>query len=228
MFSVALTGSIASGKSTVARYFSELGITVIDADRIAHRLVKHHPEVLQQIVEYFGPSILAEDKQLDRVKLRNIIFFNITSRTWLEQLLHPLIYKEIHSSIQTVKSIYCLLVIPLLFEARTTRLLKEKPDSGMAIELNRILLISTSKELQFQRAQERDHLEKKQIEAILSAQLPPAKSLDKTDDIIYNKTTLNDLRQSVERFHQLYLSFAHAKNIVLEQSAFLRYYLAIK
>jgi dephospho-CoA kinase len=226
MFTVALTGGIASGKSTVACCFAKLGISVIDADEIAHRLVNLHPAVLQQIVDSFGQSVLTEDKRLNRSRLRDIVFCNSEDRVRLEQILHPLIYKEIQSSFQTVKSVYCLLVIPLLLEERTISLLKKKSDSG--IELNRILLVTTTKELQFQRAYERDHIEKKQIEAILSAQIPPAKGLTQADDIIYNKTTLNDLNQSVERFHHMYLSFSRAKNIVLEQSAFLRYYLTLK
>ena len=227
MFTVALTGGIASGKSTVARYFSELGVTVIDADQIAHKILCD-PEILQQVVAYFGPSVLSADKQLHRPSLREIIFSDSKARRFLEQLLHPLIYKQIQASIQTVKSIYCLVVIPLLFEGRTTRLLKEKPASGIMVELNRIMLVTASKELQIQRAQERDQVKKEQIDVILSIQSPDNESLNKADDIIYNKTTLSDLHQSVARFHRMYLALAHAKNIVLEQSAFLRYYLALK
>ena len=216
MFIVALTGGIASGKSTVARYFSELGVSVIDADQIARKLVSV-PEILQQIVDYFGQSILTKDKQLDRSQLREIIFFNTKARNWLEQLLHPLIYKEIQSSVQIAKSAYCLLVIPLLLEERTASLLKEIPSSNESsyFELNRILLVTTSKKLQIQRAKERDHLEEKQIQAILSAQISPSESVNKADDIIYNEATLSDLRQSVARLHAMYLSFSHAKNIVL-------------
>lgn len=227
MFTVALTGGIASGKSTVARYFSELGVTVIDADGIAHKMMCN-PDVLQQVVAYFGPSVLTADKQLHRPSLRDIIFSDAEARNFLEQLLHPLIYKEIQASIQTVKSIYCLVVIPLLFEERTVSLFKEKPVSGITVELNRIMLVTASKELQIQRAQERDHLEKKQVDAILSVQNSPSESLNKADDIMYNKTNLSDLQQSVIRFHRMYLAFAHSKNIVLEQSAFLRYYLSPK
>lgn len=229
MFIVALTGGIACGKSAVSRYFSELGVNVIDADQIARELI-NAPETLQQIVDYFGPSILSSDKQLDRAQLRNIIFLNKKARDRLEQLLHPLIYKGIQASIQVVSSAYCLIVIPLLFEERTASLLKERPNSNKDgyVELNRILLVTTSNDLQVRRAKERDQLEEEQIQAILSAQIAPSESLTKADDIIYNKTTLSDLRQSVARLHQMYLSFAHYKNIILEQSPFLRYYLTLK
>lgn len=227
MFIVALTGGIASGKSTVARCFSDLGVTIIDADQIAHKMLCD-PTVIQQVVAYFGSSVLTADKQLHRPFLRDIIFSDSKARDFLEQLLHPMIYKQIQASIQTVKSIYCLVVIPLLFEERTACLLKGKPASGIAIELNRIILVTASKALQVQRAQARDQVKKKQIDAILSVQIPISESLNKADDIIYNQTTLSDLCQSVSRFHRMYLAFAHAKNIALEQSAFLRYYLAFK
>ncbi len=229
MFVVALTGGIATGKSTVARYFSELGVSVIDADQIARKLIIV-PETLQQLVDYFGQSILTKGKQLDRGQLRELIFFNPEARDWLEKKLHPLIYKEIQSSVHIVQSAYCLLVIPLLLEERTTILRKEIPSSNKKtyFELNRILVVTTSKKLQIQRAKERDHLEDNQIQAILSVQIPPSESVNKADDIIYNETSLTDLRQSVARFHAMYLAFSHAKNIVLEQSAFLRYYLTLK
>lgn len=227
MFTVALTGGIASGKSTVARYFAELGVAVIDTDQIARKLI-NTPKILSQVVDYFGSAILTKDKQLDRSRLRACIFSNKKSRDYLEQLLHPLIYKEIQASILVVKSIYCLVVIPLLFEERTSALHKEKKDLTSVIELNRTLLITTSQALQIQRARERDQIKKKQIDAILSVQVSSAISLKKADDIIFNETTLDNLRQSVERFHQMYLSFSHSKHIVLEQSAFLSYYLTLK
>ncbi|MES2142114.1 MAG: dephospho-CoA kinase [Pseudomonadota bacterium] len=222
MFTVALTGGIASGKSSAAGYFAKRGITVIDADQIARKLI-NTSEILSQVVEYFGPSIL-KNKELDRTKLRSRIFSDKEARDYLEQLLHPLIYREIQASILLAESVYCLVVIPLLFEEKTAVLLKEKQASRTAIELNRTLLVTTSKELQTRRARERDQLEQKQIDSILSIQISSAESLGKADDIIYNVTTLDNLYQSVERFHQMYLSFSHSNHIVLEQSAFLSYY----
>lgn len=227
MFTVALTGGIASGKSTVARYFFDLGVTVIDADEIAHQLLCV-PAVIEQIIAYFGPAILTADKQLHRPSLRNIIFSDSKARDFLEKLLHPLIYKQIQESILIVKSIYCLVVIPLLFEEKNMNLLKEKPVSGMAIELNRIMLVASSKKLQIQRAQSRDKVTREQVDAILSVQHPVKKSFMQADDIVYNETTLNYLHQSVARFHRMYLALAHAKNFVLEQSSIPSYYLAHK
>jgi len=226
VFTVALTGGIASGKSTVAAYFSGLGITIIDADQIARKLI-YHGYVLTKILDYFGPSVLTS-KQLDRTKLRDVIFSNTTARDWLEQLLHPLIYREIRAAMEIVESAYALIVIPLLFEARTAVLFNKKPNSDHFIALDRILLVTTAKDLQIQRLQEREHLQQEQIAAILASQILPEEALYKADDIIYNARGLADLLQAVKRFHQLYLSLSQTKNIVLEKSLFLRYYLSLK
>ena len=111
MFTVALTGGIASGKSTVARYFSRFGVSVIDADRISRELIDNIPEISLQLAARFGSSIFKENKSLDRAALRAIIFANPKDRYWLERLLHPLIYREIQRRIQNASGLYCFVVI---------------------------------------------------------------------------------------------------------------------
>jgi dephospho-CoA kinase len=116
-------------------------------------------------------------------------------------------------------------VIPLLLEGATASLLKKKPVANNYIELDRILLVSTSKESQIQRAYKRDHLQKPEIEAVLAAQISPAESLKQADDIIYNQSSLQDLYQASQALHAKYLSCL--KN-PLEEAAFLGYYLCFK
>lgn len=227
MFIIALTGGIASGKSTVARYFSKLGVTIIDADEIARELVDKSPELSQQITTHFGSSVLTNNK-LDRAKLRDIIFADSKQRYWLEQLLHPLIYREIQRCVQNPLQPYCIVVIPLLFESNTAVLLKEKPVTNNYISVNRILCVTTSRELQVQRAHERDHLEKDLINRILSVQISSQEGIKRSDDIIYNDSTLQSLHNSIETLHANYLSLARTQNNFLEQSPFLGYYLAFK
>jgi dephospho-CoA kinase len=224
VFNVALTGGFASGKSTITQCFAELGIDVIDADDFARKLITD-PAVLSQVLEYFGHSVLTKENQLNRILLREIIFSDSKARYWLENLLHPLIYKEIKSATRFIQSPYALIVIPLLFEERTSVLLKKKPTSENYIELNRILLVMSEKSLQKERAKTRDHLGESQIEAILAAQIPPNESLNKADDIIYNTSTLNNIRYAIHKFHQFYLSLAQSK-LALEESTYFRYYLA--
>ena len=115
MYIVGLTGGIGSGKSAVADRFEELGIEVIDADQISRKVVEPGMPALESIKEYFGGDILEGDA-LNRAKLRDIIFFDIKKRKWLESLLHPLINKLIRSSLENTSSDYSILVSPLLLE----------------------------------------------------------------------------------------------------------------
>ncbi|MEN9916704.1 MAG: dephospho-CoA kinase [Pseudomonadota bacterium] len=227
-FTVALTGGIGTGKSTIARYFADLGVSIIDADQISRKLIDNSPKIHNELIARFGAGIFKKNETLDRDKLRAIIFAYPKDRKWLEELLHPLIFREIKSSIQKATGIYNLVVIPLLFESRTSTLLKKKPSFPDFIQLDRILLVSASRELQIQRAHERDLLEKSQIKAILAAQISPEESVNKADDIIQNETSLLNLRNAVLALHEKYLSLLTPQKLPLDDSTFLGYYLAFK
>lgn len=95
---VALTGGIGSGKSTVADMFARLGVPVTDADIIARQVVEPGTPALQAIADHFGTRILAADGTLDRAALRQEIFADPAEKTWLNQLLHPLIHQETRAS----------------------------------------------------------------------------------------------------------------------------------
>lgn len=228
MFTVALTGGIATGKSTVARSFADLGVNVIDADQISRNLVDNSPKIRTELVEHFGSKILKKNATVDRDKLRTIIFACPKERKWLEELLHPLIFREIKNSIQNATGIYNLVVIPLLFESRNSELLKQKPFSTNFIQLDRILLVSASREFQIKRAHERDLLEKNQINAILAAQASPEENTNKADDILQNDTSLLNLHHSILVLHEKYLSLLAHSKLSLDDSTFLGYYLAFK
>ncbi len=228
MFTVALTGGIATGKSAIARNFADLGVNIVDADQINHNLLDNSPGIRAELVGHFGTSILKKNATIDKDKLRAIIFASPKEREWLEGLLHPLIFREIKSSIQKATGIYTLVVIPLLFESRTSKLLKKKPSSTNFIQLDRILLVSASRKLQIQRARERDLLEKKQIEAMLAAQISPEESINQADDVIQNDTSLQSLRNSTLALHEKYLSLLTPSKFSLDDSSFLGYYLAFK
>lgn len=228
MFTVALTGGIASGKSTVARYFAELGVSIIDADQIGRELLDKSPEIRQQLVTRFGASLLKKNETIDRDRLRAIIFAQPNEREWLELLLHPLIYQEIKLSIQKATGVYSLVVIPLLLENRTSKVFKKKPSLVNYIKLDRILLVTAPRELQIQRAEERDRLERKQIDAILAAQISPVASIKQADDIIHNESNLQSLHKSTQALHEKYLSLLSSPKNSLDDPSFLGYYLVFK
>lgn len=196
MLTIGLTGGIGSGKSTVAKYFSELGIEIIDTDELAREVVQPGTEALNKIIEKFGAGILDKEQHLDRKKLRNIIFKDVEARQWLEQLLHPLIRQCMRERIAHVKSPYCVAVIPLLVET--------KPNKS----IHRVLVVDSPENLQISRVQQRDKLTSAQVNAILKAQASRDQRLSAADDVIHNDGNLNHLKQQVTQLHQRYLKLS--------------------
>ncbi len=194
MLTIGLTGGIGSGKSTVADLFKKKGITIIDADYIAHDITRPGQICFDKIVETFGESILLPNKNLDRAQLRKIIFTDPLKRQWLEQLLHPLIRAEMQRLISAARSPYCIAVIPLLLETKPNPLIQ------------RILVIDTPEEQQIARCITRDHLSEKEIKAIMQTQVTREQRVAAADDIIDNHhRTPAELYPQVEKLHQFYL-----------------------
>lgn len=104
-YTVALTGGIGSGKSTVADAFAQLGVKVIDADVIARQVVEPGTPALQAIVGHFGPQMIAPDGTLNRRLLREKIFAHVEEKAWLNALLHPLIQQETRRQMQAATSL---------------------------------------------------------------------------------------------------------------------------
>lgn len=192
-FTIALTGGIGSGKSTVAHLFAERGIDIVDADKIAREIVQNQPNVLKSIREKFGDGILDSKQQLDRRALGNQIFADATKRRWLENLLHPLIRAEMAQQASLSRSAYCIKVIPLL---------NQRDDE------KRILVIDASRATQIKRVLERDNLSLSQVNAILHAQIPRYERLLIADDVILNDSNPLHLEEQVQKLHILYLTLA--------------------
>ena len=196
MLIVGLTGGIASGKSTASQYFESLGVPVIDADVIARQLVLPGKTALKQIGSRFGNHILNGDGQLDRAALRQIVFNDASARLDLEAILHPLIRTEIQHQIDALNAPYCILAIPLLIETEQTDL------------VNRVLVIDSDESLQYQRLQQRDHLDVDTIKAIIQTQASREQRLTAADDIVRNNGSVADLHRQLKQYHQHYLQTA--------------------
>jgi dephospho-CoA kinase len=197
MYKVGLTGGIGSGKSTVAKCFAKLGITVIEADSIIQELTKKNTVIFQKIVEYFGSDSLSGDGELNRVYLRSIIFKNTKKKKWLEDLLHPLAYKELERRANQAKSPYCILVIPLLAESPPPHKL-----------LDRVLLVTSPKKSQIERALKRDKSNTALIKAIIASQATNKQRLAIADNIIKNNKSINGLGDQIKVLHEKYLQHA--------------------
>ena len=120
---IGLTGGIASGKSTIAKYIKEhIDIPILDADQYSQDLIKPKSNCYKKVVAYFGPQIVdqhSSGNEINRALLKKIIFENSIHRSWIQNLLHPLIKEEmIEECNQFDKNKIILLVITLLFEAK--------------------------------------------------------------------------------------------------------------
>ncbi len=193
MYCVGLTGNIASGKSTVAAYFANLGIDVISADKIAKELTTSAQPAFQGIVNHFGQAILTKTGELDRRYLRQLIFKNPVERIWLEQYLHPMIRKQVEIQALASKSPYCLIEIPLL------------RDRALYPYLNRVLLVEAETEQQIERLATRDNSSKADALAILATQADAVTLHKLADDILTNSGSLVELQEKVVELHMRYL-----------------------
>ena len=195
-YTVALTGGIGSGKSTVANAFANLGINVIDADVIARQVVEPGTPALHAIVERFGVGILLADGNLNRRLLREHIFANEAEKSWLNALLHPLIQRETQRQMQQATSPYVLWVVPLLVENK----LWHKAD--------RVLVVDVTLQTQLLRTVQRDNVSEAHARQILAAQATRAQRLAVADDIIDNNGTPEAIALDVARLHASYLELA--------------------
>jgi dephospho-CoA kinase len=195
-FRVGLTGGIASGKSTAAKFFGALGIPIIDTDQLARDVVEPGQPPLERLVERFGPSILTEDGHLDRPALRNIVFSDPKARADLEALTHPAIGAAVEARSAEVGGVYQILVLPLLVE------------KSLGSQLNRVLVVDCDEDLQIRRLQARDGSTLEQARAILNVQTSRGARLKAAHDVIKNDGDMSAVRDQVEKLHALYLELA--------------------
>lgn len=195
-YTVALTGGIGSGKTTVANAFSRLGVNVVDADIIARQVVAPGTPALTAISAHYGTDIINADGSLNRRLLRERIFSSPAEKSWLNALLHPLIHQETQRQLAQTSSPYALWVVPLLVENQ----LQSKAD--------RVLVIDVAPEIQISRTMERDGVTREHAEHILAAQATREARLAVADDIIDNNGAPDAVASDVARLHAAYLDYA--------------------
>lgn len=194
VFTVGLTGGIASGKTAVSKRFHQLGAPVIDTDLIAREVVEPGEPVLAEIVAAFGDDIVDDQGRLRRRKLREIIFADPGKQALLEQILHPAIRLETRRRVAEVSAPYCVIVIPLLAE------------SGSFDWLDRVLVVDAPGEAQIERLMARDGVTEPQARASLAAQAGREVRLGIADDVIDNSGDIAGLDARVADLHARYLA----------------------
>ena len=193
MLTIGLTGGIGSGKSEVARLFQQLGVPVIDADRIAHELVQSGTDTLAEVVNTFGDTILTSAGDLDRAKLASIVFNSPAQKKKLERIIHPRVREQIREFKNRHKDqSYIVAVIPLLLESEQYDL------------IDRILVVNAAESVRIQRVQARDGRDPEQIRSIIDSQVDDETRLSAADDTLDNNGSLDNLRISVARLHRQY------------------------
>ncbi|MGH8318080.1 MAG: dephospho-CoA kinase [Steroidobacteraceae bacterium] len=196
IFRVGLTGGIASGKSTVTKFFAALGVPIIDTDQVAREVVEPGQPPLERLVERFGRAILTPDGHLDRPKLREIVFSDPKARADLEALTHPAIGTAVQAWSAAAGGPYQILIIPLLVE------------KGLASQVDRVLVVDCDEELQIRRLQARDGSTVEQARAILNAQTSRAARRKSAHDVVQNDGDLSAVRDQVSALHTRYLELA--------------------
>jgi dephospho-CoA kinase len=193
---VALTGGIASGKSTVADLFSEYGVPIIDTDVIARQLVRPGEPALEEIRATFGDEVFDADGGLDRKSMREIVFSDPQRRKQLESILHPKIREAVAAQSESVNGPYQIIAVPLLV--------------GSPIQefIDRVLVVDCDEDTQLNRLLARDAESEDQARRILAAQASRQDRLAIADDVILNDEELTDTRGQVDALHSKYLILA--------------------
>lgn len=196
-YTVVLTGTIASGKSTATAFFKQHDVEVISADDIARRLTEVNTPALTAIAAHFGQSILNPGGTLNRRALREKIIKHPDERRWLESYLHPQIRASIEEALKTVQSPYVVIEIPLL----TRR--EDFP------YLDQVLLLEVDEAFQVARLMARDECTEDAARAMIAMQ--PDKTVRRAlaDEVLLNNGDTEQFEKQLLALHTRYLKAAH-------------------
>jgi dephospho-CoA kinase len=188
---IGLTGGIAGGKTTVAGLFKEKGALVLDADKIAHRVIKPGRPAYKKIVRYFGPEILNKNRSVNRRRLAGIVFSSPRKLKKLNGFVHPEVIKIILAQVKKWKKKRIIVIdAPLLIEA------------GLHKKVDKLVVITCSRPVQMKRLLKEKGLSKKEAGLRISSQMPLKDKIKLADELIDGELSLNKLRVEVNRLCQ--------------------------
>jgi dephospho-CoA kinase len=184
MLKVALTGNIASGKSSVARVWRAAGVAVVEADELARLAVVPGSDALRRIADRWGPGILLPSGELDRAALRDVVFRDPVERRALEEIVHPEVERlRAKAFARAARDGANLLVadIPLLFEV------------GLENDFDVVVLVDSPESIRLERLVSDRGLPEAEARRMIEAQIPTERKRDAADFVIENTGTITDL-----------------------------------
>lgn len=190
---IAITGSLATGKSTVSKYFQRLGAYIVNVDNVTHALLRKNDCISKKILSLFGNKVLTRGK-ISRKKLASIVFEDRNKLLQLEKIIHPKVIEVIEKEYEKVdrEKSYKLFIVemPLLYEI------------GLEDKFDKIILIKSTKENCLKRTEKRD-IDKDQYNKRMQRLIPVSKKIKKADFVIENDASLKELKQKIKDIYDV-------------------------
>jgi dephospho-CoA kinase len=203
MLKVGLTGGIASGKSTVAEAFARLGAKVLDADKVSREVVLPGQPAWRKLQQAFGPQFFLPDGEVNRSKLRRLVFADPEERSKLNAIVHPEVMKEINRRFEqlttSAQNAVIVVDVPLLLEVKA------------AHRFDRVIVVYVTESVQIERLRQRDGLSLEEARRALSTQMALNKKVEYADYVIDNSGTLVETQAHVDKVWQELLILARKK-----------------
>ena len=194
MIVVGLTGTVGTGKSTVARFFKELGAYVVDWDELAREVIRPHSEAWSEIVDYFGKHFLNEDSTINRRKLAKAVFSDKEKLEKLNQIVHPEVFREDERITEKIRrsdsDALIIKDIPLLREV------------APPISMDKIIVVSARAETQLRRLEEKG-MSREDARNRIKSQLPIEEKIKCADFVIDNDGSPEETKRQVEAIYPL-------------------------
>ena len=178
-------------------FFQKFKIPTIDTDVLARQAVTKGSEGLKEVVSHFGSNILDNEGELDRLKLKKIIFFDEKQKRKLESIIHPIVNRLLKEEVSSTSSTYCLIAVPIL-----------RKDSKILSFVDRIIFIDCEESVQIKRTLLRDNLNLELIKNIIKSQPTRVELSQIANDIIKNNGSLSRLNRDIQKLHEKYIELA--------------------
>ena len=186
-----ITGTFGSGKSTVANMFKSSGAELIDADKIAHRVIRPGSGIYKKIINAFSGGILKKNKTIDRKKIAKVVFKDKKLLQKLNRIIHPEVISMIKNQIKASSRKIIALDAPLLIEA------------GLVGMVDKLIVVSIHKKKQIERALKKTSLSEADILKRIKAQIPLKDKIRLADFVIDNSGTIEKTRKQVVSIRRL-------------------------